>query len=112
VLVLPADLPAVSAAALDDLLARIESASTGGGARPEPTVGLVADRHGSGTNVLFLRPPGVIEPAFGAGSRVRHELAAIAVGARFVELGGPLSLDVDTAADLLEAEASLGSLRG
>lgn len=107
VLVLPADLPAVSAAALDDLLATADEAT-----RDEPVVGLVADRHGSGTNVLFLRPPGVIEPAFGAGSRVRHELAAIAVGARFLELGGPLSLDVDTAADLLDAEAALGSLRG
>jgi 2-phospho-L-lactate guanylyltransferase len=111
VLVLPADLPAISAAALDDLLGTIEGAPTGDGPRPEPLVGLVADRHGSGTNVLYLRPPGVVEPAFGTGSRVRHELAAIAVKARFVELDGPLSLDVDTAADLLEAEAALGSLR-
>lgn len=112
VLVLPADLPAVSPAALDDVLSAIEGDSTREAPRPEPLVGLVADRHGSGTNVLYLRPPGVIEPAFGTGSRVRHELAAIAVRARFVELGGPLSLDVDTAADLLDAEASLGSLRG
>lgn len=112
VLVLPADLPAISAAALDDLLAAIGGVSTGDDSETEPLVGLVADRHGSGTNVLFLRPPSVIEPAFGTGSRVRHELAASTVGARFVERGGPLALDVDTAADLLEAEASLGSLRG
>ena len=112
VLVLPADLPAISSGALDDLLATIEGGSAGDGPGGGPVVGLVADRHGSGTNLLFLRPPSVIEPAFGTGSRVRHELAAIAVRARFLELGGPLSLDVDTAADLLEAEASLGSLRG
>lgn len=112
VLVLPADLPAVSAAALDELLAGIEGMTVESAHGGGPLVGLVTDRHGSGTNVLFLRPPSVIEPAFGTGSRVRHELAAIAVGARFVELGGPMSLDVDTAADLLEAEAALGSLRG
>jgi 2-phospho-L-lactate guanylyltransferase len=106
VLVLPADLPAVSAGALDELLADADAPPAG------PVVGLVADRHGSGTNALFLRPPSVIEPTFGRESRVRHELAAIAVGARYVELDGPLALDVDTAADLLEAEAALGSLRG
>jgi 2-phospho-L-lactate guanylyltransferase len=106
VLVLPADLPAVSAAAIDDLL---DSIAVPAG---EPVVGLVPDRHDAGTNALFLLPPEVIEPAFGTDSRVRHELAAIAVRARFVELAGPLSLDVDTAADLLEAEAALGSLRG
>ena len=106
VLILPADLPAVSAAALDEILAAADTAPR------EPVVGLVVDRHSTGTNALFLRPPAVIEPAFGVDSRVRHELAAIAVGARFVELLGPLALDVDTAADLLDAEAALGSLRG
>ena len=107
VLVLPADLPAVSPAALDDLLASAAELPSA-----EPLVGLVADRHGAGTNALFLRPPSVIEPAFGVDSRTRHEVAAIAVRARFLELGGPLALDVDTAADLLDAEAALGSLRG
>ena len=105
VLVLPADLPAVSAAALDDLLAISADPD-------EPLVGLVADRHGTGTNALLLQPPDVIEPAFGSDSRVRHQLAAIAVGARYVELGGTLAIDVDTPDDLLAAEAALGSIRG
>ena len=105
VLVLPADLPAVSANALDDLLASTEVPDG-------PVVGLVTDRHGTGTNALFIRPPDVIEPAFGPDSRVRHELAAIAVGARYIQLDGPLALDVDTPADLLAAEAALGSIRG
>ena len=112
VLVLPADLPAVSADALDAL---IESASTlaamGGGA-PDGIVALVPDRHGEGTNALLLSPPDRIAPAFGAASHARHVAAARHAGARVIELGGPLSLDVDTAADLLEAEAALGSLRG
>jgi hypothetical protein len=38
--------------------------------------------------------------------------AARHAGARVVELDGPLSLDVDTAADRIDAEAALGSLRG
>jgi len=112
VLVLPADLPAVSADALDAL---IESASTlaamGGGA-PDGIVALVPDRHGEGTNALLLSPPDRIAPAFGAASHARHVAAARHAGARVIELDGPLSLDVDTAADLLEAEAALGSLRG
>jgi hypothetical protein len=41
-----------------------------------------------------------------------HERAAIAAGARYIELDGPLSLDLDTPADLIAAEAALGSLRG
>jgi hypothetical protein len=34
------------------------------------------------------------------------------VGASYLEVGGPLSLDIDTPADLLEAEAVLGAIRG
>lgn len=110
VLILPADLPAVSAAALDELLAALHWSPA-----DEPVVGVVgvvADRHGTGTNALYLRPPDIIDPAFGAGSRVRHEIAALAVRARFLELDGPLALDVDTPADLLAAEAVLGAIRG
>ena len=73
---------------------------------------LVADRHDEGTNALLISPPELIEPGFGEGSRDRHRDAAQAAGAAYLELDGPLSLDLDTAADLLEAEAALGSLRG
>jgi 2-phospho-L-lactate guanylyltransferase len=116
VLVLPADLPAVSSSALDALVeAASAQADAGGGAgadAPDGIVALVPDRHGEGTNALLLSPPDRIAPAFGAASRARHAAAARAVGARLIELDGPLALDVDTAADLLEAEAALGSLRG
>jgi 2-phospho-L-lactate guanylyltransferase len=107
VLVLPADLPAVTASAIDDLLA-----TTGEAAAPAGLVGLVTDRHGEGTNALVLSPADVIEPAFGAASRARHRAAARAAAATFVEVGGPLAFDVDTGADLVDAEAALGSLRG
>ncbi|HET9853359.1 MAG TPA: 2-phospho-L-lactate guanylyltransferase [Candidatus Limnocylindrales bacterium] len=108
VLVLPADLPAVSSSAVDELL---EQASQGAGGR-DGLVALVGDRHGSGTNALLLLPPEVIAPAFGPGSREAHARAATEAGARFLELASPLSIDVDTSADLLAAEAVLGSIRG
>lgn len=107
ILVLPADLPSVSAAAVDDLVERASSVGT-----VASLVTLVHDRHGLGTNALLISPPTVIDPAFGEGSRAAHEARAAAAGARYLELGGPLSLDLDTPADLLAAEAAIGSLRG
>jgi 2-phospho-L-lactate guanylyltransferase len=65
----------------------------------------VPDRHGAGTNVLVVAPPTAIEPAFGTDSRAAHRAAAAVAGATYLEAGGPLTLDVDTADDLLAAEA-------
>ncbi len=109
VLVVPADLPAVSADALDELIA---AAATGAIDTARGIVALVTDQHESGTNTLFLRPPTVIDPLFGQGSRGLHRAAAAAAGARFMELDGPLALDVDTSEDLVAAEAALGSIGG
>jgi 2-phospho-L-lactate guanylyltransferase len=108
--VLPADLPAVSAANVDSLIemAAVESQRGGPGAG---LVALVTDRHGKGTNVLLVSPPDLIRPQFGAGSRALHRAAAAAAGAGYVEIAGMLSLDVDTPADLLVAEAALGSIQ-
>jgi 2-phospho-L-lactate/phosphoenolpyruvate guanylyltransferase len=113
VLVLPADLPAVDARAIDDLLASAERDLATGGRRAmrgrdaRGLVGLVTDRHGRGTNALLLSPPGIVMPAFGEDSRSAHLAAAAAAGARDLELDGPLALDVDTPADLLLAAAAL-----
>ncbi len=65
---------------------------------------LVPDRHGSGTNALLLAPPNAIDFRFGEGSRAAHAAAAEAAGATYVELDGPLSFDLDTPEDLLEAD--------
>ena len=102
VLVLPADLAAVSAAALDALVA----AARGAGA--EGVALVVPDRHGEGTNALLVSPPAAVPPLFGDKSRAAHRAAARAAGLVYLEVDGPLSLDVDTAADLLVAGASLG----
>ncbi|MEO8272633.1 MAG: 2-phospho-L-lactate guanylyltransferase [Chloroflexota bacterium] len=108
VVVLPADLPAVSADAIDAL---VDAAVREAGDSPG-IVAIVPDQHREGTNALLISPPDLLAPAFGPHSHARHVAAARATGARIVETGGPLALDVDTAADLLEAEAALGSLRG
>ena len=113
ILVLPADLPSVAAESVDDLLARASRAAPAPHDEARaPVVALVPDRHGQGTNALVVSPPDAIAPAFGGRSRETHQRAAVAAGARFLELDGPLSLDLDTPADLIAAEAALGSLRG
>ena len=98
-LVLPGDLPSVSAHALLDLL---DAGDRAGGR----SVVLVPDRHGRGTNAMLLHPPDVIDPAFGGDSRAGHAWLATSADATFAEAGGPLTLDVDTPDDLLLAEAT------
>jgi 2-phospho-L-lactate guanylyltransferase len=107
VLVVPIDLPAIDATSVDALLDEARTAA--GNAPSAPLVAAVPDRHGQGTNALLVAPPDSIEPAFGEGSLAAHRAAALAAGATFIELGGPLRFDVDTAADLLAAEALHGA---
>ena len=102
VVVLPADLPGIAAAAIDRLVDAAVRALRD--APDRPVVVLVPDRHGSGTNALLVAPPTAIDFRFGEGSRAAHESAAVAAGATYLELDGPLSFDVDTADDLLEAD--------
>ena len=117
VLVLPADLPAISADAVDRVVDAAERAA-GEGTRPNAgqpargVVALVTDRHGTGTNALLVSPPALIDPQFGPGSRDLHRASAVAAGAAVLELDGALTLDVDTAEDLVAAEAAMGALRG
>ena len=99
-LVLPIDLPFVTAEAVSALLEPLIEA-------PEGThVVLATDRHGTGTNALGLRPPDVIDFAFGPGSRLAHRAATEAVGATYTEVGGPLTVDLDTPEDLVFVEAA------
>ena len=101
-LVLPADLPAVSAAEIDRL---VEAAAETASRTPDrPVVVLVPDRHGTGTNALFVMPPEAIEFRFGERSRAAHAAEAASAGATYLELDGPLSFDLDTPEDLLEAD--------
>ncbi len=103
--VLPIDLPFVSAEALATLIEPLLES-------PAPLVVLVTDRHGTGTNALALRPPGAIDFAFGRGSRRAHRAAAETAGATYLEVDGRLSVDLDTPDDLVFVESNGGEPLG
>jgi 2-phospho-L-lactate/phosphoenolpyruvate guanylyltransferase len=91
-LLVPGDCPAVDPGELADLLARTTQ---------DPSVVIVPDRHGSGTNALLITPPDAVAPSFGAGSFARHAALARAAGATVKVCDLPsLGLDVDTPDDL------------
>jgi 2-phospho-L-lactate guanylyltransferase len=111
IVVLPCDLPWLDGDTLDATLTAAREAwprqaTARGSAATPPLVALVPDRHGTGTNVLVLAPPAAIDFAFGVGSRADHAARATAAGAVYVELGGPLDVDLDTAEDLVLVEAT------
>jgi 2-phospho-L-lactate/phosphoenolpyruvate guanylyltransferase len=92
VLLVPGDCPAMNPAELNELLARPVCA---------PSVLVVPDRHGTGTNALLLTPPDALAPSFGLGSRRRHVEHARAAGIDVEVVEVPsLALDIDTPDDL------------
>ena len=103
-LVAPADVPLITPAAVDLVVA----------AAPEGEAVVVAPAHNGGSNALFLRPPGVIRPAFGPSSARAHAQAAAAAGEAgvpFREAGIDVwAYDVDTPADLDHLKAVLPEL--
>jgi 2-phospho-L-lactate guanylyltransferase len=106
VLLVPGDCPALDPAELDELLEDAEGVAT-------PDVIIVPDRHGEGTNALLLTPPDAIQPAFGPGSRERHERLAQEAGATCTVITVPtLGLDVDTVDDLAALRTALEDVRG
>jgi 2-phospho-L-lactate guanylyltransferase len=107
ILVLPIDLPFATAGAIEAVLEPLTDARPGDLPRPAgPHVVLVTDRHGTGTNALALRPPDAIDFAFGRGSRAAHRAAANAVGATYTEVGGRLTIDLDTPDDFVFVEST------
>ena len=111
--VVAADTPQVTPAEIDRLVERAQDLE----------VGVVPDRHGTGTNALWLRLPTRLKPQYGVNSAVAHLNAARRLGlaAARIEVSG-LSQDVDVPEDLdaepmsapqallLETEASLPHL--
>lgn len=106
-LVLPVDLPLADAGAIADLVSSAETEAAHEPVDGRPLVLLVPDRHGRGTNALLLVPPDAIPFAFGGDSRAAHAALARDAGARYLEAGGPLTLDLDTPDDLLLVEDRL-----
>jgi 2-phospho-L-lactate guanylyltransferase len=65
------------------------------------TVALAPDRHGSGTNIMLLRPPDAIPLSFGPSSLIRHRAAAQVRGLAIHTYDHPATaLDLDTPDDL------------
>ena len=104
VLLVPGDCPLLDPAELDALVARPVA---------EPSVLVVPDRHGTGTNALLLTPPDALPPAFGEGSHDRHLAHARAAGvpAQTVVVDS-LAMDVDTPEDLAAIDARLDETHG
>lgn len=92
VLVVPADLPLIIPSTLESMVQLAE---------PGPAVVVAPDRHGRGTNLLLVRPPGLIEYAFGPDSLHFHRQQAIArsVPIHVLRSAGT-ELDLDTPDDL------------
>jgi 2-phospho-L-lactate guanylyltransferase len=99
VLILPADLPLLATASLDQLLEAADAALAAGSGRPLVVIA-PSDARG-GTNGLLLSPPDVIEPCFGTGSFEAHARAAAAADATLQLVTDPgLGFDLDTPEDL------------
>ena len=73
VVLLAGDCPLLDPRELDRLLTGV----------PGSYVGIVPDRHGTGTNALVLSPPDAIVPAFGEGSCARHVALAREAGVAY-----------------------------
>ena len=95
VMVIPADVPLVTAAAIDQLLAGHDDDN------PNGAVTVVPDAERIGTNCLVLSPPGVIDFIFDGRSFKPHVDAAFARGLtpRIMPVRD-FELDIDTADDL------------
>ena len=92
VLLVPGDCPALDPLELDQLLRRPPQS---------PSLVIVPDRHGTGTNALLITPPDAMPPSFGPGSCARHAEHARRRGvpSEVVEVPS-LAFDVDTPEDL------------
>jgi 2-phospho-L-lactate guanylyltransferase len=104
VLLIPGDCPILSPTELDELMGRAVS---------PPSVLIVPDRHGTGTNALVLAPPDALEPSFGPDSCERHAAHAREAGIAGEVVAVPsLALDVDTPEDLATVQTTLAATRG
>lgn len=72
ILILPADLPLIAAEDVREIIKLGEE---------YPSVVLATDRNRDGTNALFVRPPGLIDYAYGPGSYRQHGMMARDAGA-------------------------------
>lgn len=107
VFILPADLPFVSVEDIKEMM------SLG---REQNSIVIATDDEHDGTNALLIRPPGLIDYAYGVGSYKRHVDNAHNMGAEVVPyFSERIALDIDVPEDLalyhaILAEGSFGHL--
>lgn len=102
VMVLPADIPLITAAEIEQIFAA---------APPEGTV-LASSASGRGTNAVLQRPPGLFPLRFGNDSFPPHLAAARAAGKPVEVLKLPgIGVDIDEPADLADLLAAPGETR-
>lgn len=99
-LILPADLPLIAG---EDIAGMIEMGQA------DRSMVIATDKHEDGTNAMLLRPPGLIEYAYGPGSYRRHIELARAAGAIVKSYHSErLSLDIDMPDDLKSYRELIG----
>jgi 2-phospho-L-lactate/phosphoenolpyruvate guanylyltransferase len=92
VIVIPVDLPLITAADLDAVIDR---------AQEERCMVIAPDRHEAGTNVLLAQPPEAIQFAYGASSFNVHRAQALERGLTVHEYRSPTTaFDIDVPDDL------------
>jgi 2-phospho-L-lactate guanylyltransferase len=92
VLIVPADLPLLTAEDIHEVINRAVN---------PPVVVITPDRHQHGTNALLISPPGLIQYEFGQDSFQKHCLSANKAGARLeICLRKSVALDIDLPEDL------------
>jgi 2-phospho-L-lactate guanylyltransferase len=100
-LIVPADLPLITAEAIRRLVQE---------AAGRPGIVLARTQDG-GTGALLLSPPGAIPPAFGPGSFKQHLALAAERGLSARQVTeGPLCFDLDTVEDLTVVQSYAGSV--
>lgn len=102
ILIIPADIPFVTAAEIEALLAASRNAS----------VVIAPDRSRRGTNALLLAPPRLFGTHFGEDSLAKHVAVAQAKGQVAHICNGPgLAFDIDQPQDLDELLGIVGECR-
>jgi 2-phospho-L-lactate guanylyltransferase len=105
-LILPADLPLLSADSLDRLLDAADAALAAGSGRPVVVISPSDARNG--TNGLLLSPPDVIRPSFGIASFEAHVREARDAGTSLQVVPDPgLGFDLDTPEDFERLPAAV-----
>lgn len=93
-LIVPADIPLLAVEDIEEMIQR---------GRYHHSVVIAPDRHETGTNLLLMRPPGLIPYVFGENSFVAHKRLAFEAGATLsVYRSERAALDIDWPEDLEE----------